>query len=190
MATELKDYIRCYDEVLSQEFCSKVIKTFEHDTEHHTRIDREQRPTFTEFNLKKRYLDADPKWMDIQINIQQVFVDYVSLYMKELDLGPDFPPTYSFEEYRIKRYAPKTDEFKDHVDVGDYASARRFLVCFLYLNNTLEGQGNTVFPKLDYSIQPKCGRLLIFPSLWLYRHSGQPLKQGYKYIVGSYLHYL
>ena len=32
------------------------------------------------------------------------------------------------------------DEFKEHVDVGDYASARRFLVFFLYLNDNFGGQ--------------------------------------------------
>lgn len=189
MATELKDYIQCYDNVLSKEFCKNVINTFKGDTENQTRIDSEKRPTFTELNISQQFLKKDPKWVDIQVNIQNIFVDYVSLYMKDLDLGPDFPAQYAFEEYRIKHYQPKTDEFLDHVDVGDHSSARRFLVCFLYLND-VENGGETAFPKLGLSIQPKCGRLLIFPPLWLYRHAGRPLEVGHKYIVGSYLHYL
>lgn len=189
MATELKDYIRCYDDVLSKDFCKNVIATFNEDEENQSRIDSDRRPSFTELNISKQYLNQNKKWIDIQVNIQNVFVDYVSLYMTDLDLGPDFPPSYAFEEYRIKHYKPKTDEFLDHVDVGDHASARRFLVCFLYLNDVVSG-GETAFPKLDLSIQPKCGRLLIFPPLWLYRHAGRPLETGHKYIVGSYLHYL
>ena len=36
----------------------------------------------------------------------------------------------------MKKYMPNNiDEFKEHVDVGDYASARRFLVFFLYLDD-------------------------------------------------------
>lgn len=41
---------------------------------------------------------------------------------------------------RMKRYMPNDiDEFKEHVDVGDYNSARRFLVFFLYLDENKEG---------------------------------------------------
>jgi hypothetical protein len=189
MATELKDYIRCYDGVISDQFCENVIQTFDLDVENQERIDRDKRPSFTELNISQQYQKQNPKWMDVQVNIQKTFIEYVSLYMKDLDLGPDFPARYAFEEYRMKRYAPKVDEFMDHVDVGDYQSARRFLVCFLYLNDVSNG-GETDFPKLGYSIQPKRARLLIFPPLWMYRHAGRSVVNGHKYIVGSYLHYL
>ena len=103
---------------------------------------------------------------------------------------PDFPAKYSFEEFRIKQYDNNgNDQFRDHVDVGDYNSARRFLVIFLYLNDVNVG-GQTNFPKLDYAVSPKCGRILIFPSTWQYRHSGLPPEDDKKYIVGTYLHYL
>ena len=59
----------------------------------------------------------------------------------------DFPAKYVFEEFRIKRYDNNGhDQFKDHVDVGDYNSARRFLVCF-YISNDVEVGGETNFPK-------------------------------------------
>lgn len=189
MATNLVDYIRVYDNVVSADFCKSVITAFDKDVTHHQRIDRNYRPTFTELNVSQRYIEKDSNWISIQINIQKAFVDYISLYMKDLDLGPDFPAKYCFEEYRIKKYATLTDEFKDHVDVGDHASARRFLVCFLYLNDVSVG-GETNFPKLNHAVEPKCGRLLIFPPLWMYRHAGRPVAAGSKYIVGSYLHYL
>ena len=109
--------------------------------------------------------------------------------MEDLDLGPDFPAKYAFEEYRLKKYTQYGDEFRDHVDVQDHSSARRFLVIFLYLNDGFNG-GTTSFPKLDLDIEPKCGRLLIFPPNWMFRHAGRPVEDGTKYIVGSYLHYL
>ena len=43
------------------------------------------------------------------------------------------------------------DEFKDHVDVGNHDSARRFLVCFLYLNDVAIG-GQTEFPKFHMQL--------------------------------------
>jgi hypothetical protein len=39
-------------------------------------------------------------------------------------------------------------------------------------------------------VQPKTGRLLMFPPMWNYKHIGhKPIEQP-KYIVGSYLHYI
>ena len=189
MATELMDYIRVYDNAFSVEFCNQVKQTFDLDIGNQKFIDREKRPTFTELNITERYVEKDEKWIDIQHTLQKTFVEYVNLYMKDLEVGQDFPSKYAFEQFRIKKYNTKNDEFRDHVDVQDFASARRFLVCFLYLKDVTSG-GETAFPKLDLAIQPKCGRLLMFPSVWLYRHAGRPVMSGTKYIVGSYLHYL
>tara|TARA_B100002019_G_scaffold251803_1_gene232431 strand:+ start:490 stop:1056 length:567 start_codon:yes stop_codon:yes gene_type:complete len=188
MATELKNYIKVYDEMFSSEFCKSVIESYNQSEK--TFIDREQRPTFTEVNISQRYLAKDPLWMGIQKQIQDVFVDCIQLYMKSLQVEVDFPAKYSFEEYRVKFYNNNgSDQFKDHVDVGDYNSARRFLVMFLYLN-TVEVGGQTTFPRLGESVSPQTGRVLMFPANWQYRHAGLPPESDKKYIVGTYLHYL
>ncbi|AMO42961.1 2OG-Fe(II) oxygenase [Cyanophage S-RIM50] len=188
MGTELKDFIRVYDGVLEEGFCKTVIESFNSsDFEY---FDREQRPSFSELNISKKYLENDKVWMSIQAKLQNSFIDAIELYMKDLDLGPDFPSKYAFEEFRIKMYNNNDyDQFKDHVDVGNYNSARRFLVCFLYLNDVEVG-GETNFPKLTYSVSPKCGRILLFPATWQWRHAGLPPLTSKKYIVGTYLHYV
>jgi len=92
------------------------------------------------------------------------------------------------EQMRFKKYEPNDlDEFKEHVDVGNYETARRFLVFFLYLNDNEEGW--TSFSNYDMKVQPKTGKLLMFPPTWTYLHAGhKPIKTP-KYILGSYLHY-
>ena len=187
---KLTDYIKVYDNVCDESFCQEIIDAFKSEQQHQTFIDRNQRPTFTEMNISQQYAKHNYTWVGIQKQVQSVFIEYVSKYMNELDLGPDFPAKYVFEEYRVKHYREKSkDEFADHVDVGDYNSARRFLVCFLYLNDVEVG-GETSFPKLSYSVTPKCGRMLIFPPNWMYRHAGRPVTEGKKYILGTYLQYL
>ena len=100
-----------------------------------------------------------------------------------------WPERFGFEEIRFKRYLPNDkDEFKEHVDVGDYASARRFLVFFLYLNDNYGG--HTSFSEYDTVVQPKTGRLLMFPPTWTYLHTGHKPLNTSKYIIGSYLHYV
>ena len=191
MVASLIDYIKTYDNVVDEQDCSQIIECFESQKEHQVFINRNQRPTFTEMNISQRYLAKDPLWMGIQKSVQMSFVECVSNYMEELDLRDiDFPPKYAFEEFRLKKYRSNSeDEFADHVDVGDHNSARRFLVCFLYLNDVEDG-GTTDFPKISHSVSPKCGRILVFPSTWMYRHAGRPVTEGNKYILGTYLHYL
>ena len=186
----LIDYIKVYDDICDKEFCDDIIKSFNSSEDHHAYIDRLQRPTFTEMNISERYTARDVEWMSHQAQVQSHFIEAVSRYVDELEMGPDFPAKYAFEEFRIKRYRQRSDdEFADHVDVGDYNSARRFLVCFLYLNDVEDG-GTTDFPKLNCQLTPKCARILVFPPNWMYRHAGRPVTKGTKYILGSYLHYL
>tara|TARA_B100001250_G_scaffold381302_1_gene373489 strand:- start:36 stop:602 length:567 start_codon:yes stop_codon:yes gene_type:complete len=188
MVTELKDYIRCYDGLFEDSFCKSTIETFNSSEFSYT--DREQRPSFNELNVSQRYIAKDPKWMPVQKRLTNTLMDAVDLYMSDLGVSNDFPAEYAFEEHRIKMYQNNEyDQFRDHVDVQDYNSARRFLVLFVYLNSVVEG-GETNFPRLNYAVQPKCGRILVFPATWQYRHAGLKPRSDKKYIVGSYLHYL
>ena len=153
-------------------------------------IDREQRPAFTHLNISKPYKENDILWVKHHDTIMNVFDEYIEKYVTSLDCGPDFPFNSSYEEFRMKRYENDGhDQFKDHVDVQDHPTARRMLTMFIYLNDVSEG-GETYFPKLDLKITPRCGKLLIFPPLWMFRHAGLPPVSNEKCIIGSYLHYL
>lgn len=122
--------------------------------------------------------------------LQEVFNQYISQYMKDCNVTDKmFPEQYAFEMFRMKRYLPNDiDEFHDHVDVGNYDSARRFLVFFLYLDNNKGG--HTDFPQMDISVSPEAGRMLMFPPMWTHLHAGRKPIDKPKYIIGSYLHYV
>ena len=80
-------------------------------------------------------------------------------------------------------YSTDGGEFKYHTK----SHIIRFLVFFLYLNDN-EG-GETMFPDYDIKVQPKAGRMLMFPPNWTHKHkANKPINQP-KYILGSYLHY-
>jgi hypothetical protein len=189
MTTQLVDYIRCYDNVLDSSFCTSVIETFKYDLLNQERVEEDKKPSLDQLNVTKQYLKENPKWINTQLKIQKVFLDFVNQYIREVDILQDLPPKYTFEEYRIKRYTKKTDQYVDHVDIMDYNSARRFITCFAYLNTIPDG-GETQFPRLDFSVSPIRGRLVIFPSNWLYRYAERPSYSLDKFTIGSYLHYL
>ena len=107
----------------------------------------------------------------------------------KIDKTHQWPQKFGFEQIRFKKYeVNNADEFKEHVDVMDYASAKRFLVFFLYLKDNKGG--HTSFPEYDLKVEPKAGRLLMFPPLWTYKHIGHKPIEEPKYIIGSYLHYV
>lgn len=182
----LNDYVRVYDNTLNESICFEIINQFISASQNHEKIDNHGRPKFTQLNYAKffsRHSTFTP--------IVKIFKEYIDIYQKDTRTGDyQFPNTYAFEEFRVKRYRPEENErFDLHTDVGDYNSAKRFLAFFFYLNDVEEG-GETVFPTLDISIKPKTGRLLVFPPLWMFPHSGMMPISNNKYILGSYLHYL
>lgn len=68
-----------------------------------------------------------------------------------------------------------------HQDGGLNDSARSFTF-IIYLNDVEEGVGGcTEFE--SKVVQPKKGKLCIFPAQWPYFHRGQVLEKGTKYIV-------
>ena len=106
-------------------------------------------------------------------------------------LGPRswyLPPVKYMEEFRIKKYDSETkDQFKEHVDVVNHATARRCLALLFYLNEPELG-GQTHFPLHGRIIEPETGSVLVFPPTWEYPHAGLPAS-GTKYIMSTYLHY-
>ena len=65
-----------------------------------------------------------------------------------------------------------------------------------YLSDVEEG-GGTRFPALDLTIQPKRGRVVIFPNVLNHlpnkeekrtRHEALPVVEGVKYAVSMYVH--
>jgi prolyl 4-hydroxylase len=182
---DLRHYIRVYDDALDASLCAQMIEAFAALESHQVRNGRGVRggldnSAWTELNVD-RFADA---------GFRALFRDQVDrgLERYNLDIGltialPNSPTT---AELRMKRYRPgQSEQFELHFD-AIYEKANRYLVYLWYLNDVEEG-GETLFPKLDFAVQPKAGRLLMFPPYWMYQHEGAPPVSGDKYIVGTYL---
>lgn len=169
----LEKYILCINDVLSSNECKKLIKKFE-DSETIERDDDIKK--FKEINL------VESQWEECN-KLGTALMKCAEMYQQHTKaLG--WPEEYHFEEFRMKKYT-SDGYFKEHCDVGNFPTARRFLAFLLYLDSG-EG-GNTRFTD-GPEIERKPGRLLMFPPLWMYPHQGLPPKDT-KYIISSYLHY-
>ena len=181
----MKKYIRTYDNVLTKDQCQQLIQKFEASGDQQVRTELENHRHFTEININHH-----KDWEGFVLGLYDKFKPYVTRYHTDCEITKtQWPEKYGFEQMRFKKYnADGKDEFSSHVDVGDYNSARRFLVFFLYLDDNEEGW--TGFDEYDIKVKPEPGRLLMFPPTWTYLHTAFKPKDKPKYIIGSYLHYL
>lgn len=187
----LSDYIMVIDDVLPKEYCEDLIYKFDHTddlVERHSEWEQDYK-SFKEVNLT-----THPEFKEEQDLFYEISKRMLKFYEEKAKVE-FFPLKIGLEEVRMKRYeANGKDQFGWHADVGDYASARRFLVMFYYLNDVEEG-GETVFDdvikeKVNLTVKPKCGRMVIFPPMWMYPHKGMPPISGSKYIISTYCHYV
>ena len=181
----MSNYISVYDDVLKPNQCQHLIDKFEDSKHQWIKTELKDHRSFTEININ---LNTDWKeYVDIVYNTLR---PYVEKYIKDnnIDKVKQWPEKFGFEQIRFKKYeVNNTDEFQEHVDVMDYASAKRFLVLFLYLKDN--EAGHTSFPEYDLKVEPKVGRLLMFPPFWTHPHQGEKVIKGTKYQMMTYLHY-
>ncbi len=73
--------------------------------------------------------------------------------------------------------------YEIHADSGPDLEDRFFSV-ICYLNDDFTG-GSTSFPTLNYSVIPRCGKVVIFPSEYL--HQAESIMSGMKYIIVTWI---
>ena len=177
--TSLADHVISFPDALPAAVCEALIGRFEASTDQEAR-QRDDGHSFVQ-------LDISRHWPDQSKLLTQLFLSYFAQYKAAVN-AEFWPPAFSFENLRIKRYLPNgRDGFPPHVDVMGQAAAKRFMTAMIYLNATAGGE--TVFPGLGLSIPPETGKLLAFPPIWLFPHAGLPPRVSPKYILHTYLCY-
>lgn len=93
------------------------------------------------------------------------------------------------EDPTIFKYsADKQHFFSSHSDNWSMQTASRQVSVIVYLNDVAEG-GETEFDQLGVKIQPVRGRMLMFPSFYLFQHKGCAPISGDKYIIVCWCHF-
>ena len=183
----MDNLVRIYNDVMTDEKCQYFVDKFEAHPEMHEIQNNSQDKTLTFINLMA---SSDTPFMEDLNFLSNLFMENVEKYKKNCRIKPfQFPDKFGVEAYKIKRYLPNTtDEFPAHVDVRDRATARRFLVMFVYLTDNYAGQ--TELEVLAGSPPCRRGSILLFPPLWPWVHAGKAPVKNPKYIIGSYLQYV
>ena len=178
----VNDFIRVYDDVLTEDECEKLVLTFD-TSKGKQRVDNKV-IHFTELNLNEHCNSLVPSLVSLTREVldQYKFDVWESKYFPTNQLA--------MEQFRIKCYNNDgKDQFDTHVDVGNYLSARRYLAFLYYLNDDFEGGETSFVPGIP--VTPKKGSVVVFPPFWMFPHQGSPVTSGpsKKYIMSTYLHY-
>ena len=105
----MENYIRVYDDVVSDVFCDKMIIQFEKTAKSNftvEHINREGRPTFHQINLHNL-----KEWQPFSKTLQIVFKKYIHIYEEECNITEyHWPIQHGYEQYRIKKYLPNVSQ--------------------------------------------------------------------------------
>jgi prolyl 4-hydroxylase len=184
-STDLRHYIRVYDDGLDGAFCRQMIESFASLRESHKRNGRGVRAGleqsgWTELNVTR--LSDDAFLLMFRRHVEAA----LERYNRDVGLAIPLPNSGITGDLVMKRYQPGiNDRFQVHFDAIHHV-ANRYLVLLWYLNDVTDG-GETNFPQLDWTVKARAGRLLVFPPYWMYQHEGTPPRSGDKYILSTYL---
>lgn len=84
------------------------------------------------------------------------------------------------EQISMLEYLAGDGFYKAHYDFGP--ETPRLMSAVLYLNDVEEG-GETYFDQLNISVEPKAGRLILFPAGYPYAHEARNPVSGNKYVL-------
>ena len=120
---KMENYIRVYDNVLDESICKSMIEKFEINTDQQEETILKGHRSFKEITLNKF-----DDWKPSVDGLYETFKGRIGQYAKDVNItNIQWTIKYGFEAIRMKKYMPNNiDEFKEHVDVGDYALQEDF----------------------------------------------------------------
>ena len=187
------DYIFEIEDVLSKEFCEDVISRFEKDERKVvgatvSGVDENIKKS-TDLAISAVSLRSD--WQDVIDKVVKCVTDGIQayqMYVNEEGLDRCFVITRSLNGSAIGlpqiQKTQKNDFYTWHHD----GHLNRILTYILYLNDVEEGVGGTTDFLCGKKIQPKAGKLVIFPANIIYLHRGTKLKEGVKYLITNFIY--
>jgi hypothetical protein len=122
-------------------------------------------------------------WKDVD----QMFFRSMAAALREFrETFPYFKGPFKDMGYQVQRYRPG-EFYHWHIDGGSHELSQRQLVAIWYLNDVSGPGGETQFLYQDVSIEPQCGKLVLFPPFWTHEHRAAELKAGVKYIATTWV---
>ena len=188
--TDLPDMIRLVEEItglLSLQFldphlCDRVIKYAEKSNDWSAASIGEENQGIYDSAVRPQYRSAVTFSPSERSLVQRELLKGIDRYVRPR-LGRTWhADRLRYEDTHIVRYVAG-GFYVSHADAGLDRNDRYFTV-LCYLNDSYRG-GYTSFPTLNFSVVPRRGKVIVFPSTYI--HRAEPVLEGTKYIMVSWL---
>lgn len=178
----LKDFIYVSDDALSKESCDRIISNIDNYI---------SLPHFNGEVIRGSDSNGDLNRQDLQIFMPSDMIDgfeeiincafdglsELSKTMFSCNMATLVSPVAKLQKTEV------SGGFHNwHIEQGGGTTSNRFLVWMIYLNDVDEG-GHTEFIFQGRSVQPKTGRLVIWPAGVTHPHRGNPPYSNTKYVA-------
>lgn len=189
-------FLEIFDNNLSPYFCRHVIKRFEKD--------ERSCPGRTAMGLNTGVKDSQDLLISNHLDWKKedsTFFEKLSPVLDEYYMKHFIDPistknrsnwrektNLTDKGYQIQRTTPDQTGFVYHHDGSAEDSFRRIITYLWYLNDIPEDGGGTTEFYDGTIVQPKEGRLILFPANWTAMHKGNPPKKINKYIVTGWVY--
>jgi|TARA_Y100000296_G_C5147058_1_gene244312 predicted 2-oxoglutarate/Fe(II)-dependent dioxygenase YbiX len=173
---QILDYIKCYEDVIDNDFCEEIIKN---DVGFN-------RATISDGIVSKERTCYD-KFVDSKYegDIFNIISKAVKKYSDDI---PVFTTGLSREDtgyLHLLYKGTEKGEYVEHVDHMDIYP--RVLTLSILLNDDFDG-GDFSFFKREYKGPKKKGSVLIFPSNFCFPHAVTPVSNGDRHAIVTWIH--
>ena len=193
-AAKIKDYIGVYDGFVTKVDCEKAIAVYEDQeklnktlnrmaSENQSILAKQDKQFFAGgHNIDVWWEDLKPLVFNFDIAWQHYANTTGAAKAYNYD-GKDF----KYTNIKIQKTLPTEGYHIWHVEHGvGHGQEPRAFVFSVYLNDVKDG-GETEFLNFSQRVEPKTGRIVIWPAGFPYVHRGNPPLKGTKYILTSWM---
>ena len=197
---EMDKFIKVYNNAFSDEFCERVIKSYDWMLEENCLLDQFDNNKNSFRNDKCIFMTSGYDDEDLSEEILKEKQELSSIFLPEVIA---YTNTYlkslgQWENFYLEPDGMKVHKY-DHAKSGGYyvfhhersgrsmTYLKREIVYTLYLNDIPDGEGETEFLYQGFRYQPKRGDLIMFPAGFTHTHRGNPVYTTDKYVVTGWM---
>jgi hypothetical protein len=187
----INNFIGVYDNYIRPEECDKAIKLFEDQNKFNNTLNRIAFEKSSIIHKQDQQYFAAPNNIDVwweSLKPMMLNFDIAwNHYVKNTGADQAYEESFYFTDLKIQKTLPTEGYHVWHIEHGKgHDNEARAFVFSIYLNDVEEG-GETEFLHFSKRVQPKKGRIVIWPAAFPYLHRGNPPLSGEKYILTSWM---
>jgi len=188
----INNFIGIYDNYITKEECSAAIKLFENQDKFNKTMNRLSFEKASILQKQDQQYFAQSNniefwWKDLKLMLFNYDLAW-NHYSKNVGAQEAYGGSkFKFTNIKIQKTLPTEGYHVWHIEHSGFGlDSKRAFVFSIYLNDVEEG-GETEFLHFSKRVQPKAGRIVIWPAGFPYLHRGNPPLSGEKYIVTSWM---